>query len=38
MVALKKLGLYFKNVRLLDKVPFTNVITDNVVYIFEVSN
>lgn len=38
VVALKKLGLYFKNVKLLDKVLFTNVITDNVVYIFEVNN
>ncbi|MCC2624500.1 MAG: hypothetical protein K0R14_373 [Burkholderiales bacterium] len=38
VVALEKLGLYFKNARLLDKVPFTNVITDNEVYIFAVGN
>lgn len=38
ILALTKLGLYFRNAKLLDKVPFTNVITDNVVYIFEVGN
>lgn len=38
VVALKKLGFYFKDARLLSKVPFTNVITDNEVYIFEVGN
>ncbi|MCC2645738.1 MAG: hypothetical protein K0R94_1516, partial [Burkholderiales bacterium] len=38
VVALEKLGLYFKRVRLLDKVLFTNVITDNEVYIFAVAN
>lgn len=38
VVALEKLGLYFKDARLLDKVLFSNVITDNVVYIFEVGN
>lgn len=37
-VALRKLGLYFKSAKLLDKILFTNVITDNELYIFEVGN
>jgi 4-amino-4-deoxy-L-arabinose transferase-like glycosyltransferase len=36
--ALEKLGLYFKNIKLLKKATFSNVITDNHIYIYQVSN
>ena len=36
--ALDKLGLYFKNIKLLKTAMFSNVITDNYIYIYQVSN
>jgi 4-amino-4-deoxy-L-arabinose transferase-like glycosyltransferase len=38
IIALERLGLYFQNIKLLNKFLFTNVITDNMVYVFQVSN